>query len=69
MHVIRDSLYNRIRDITLYKAIKEPREGDLVHYTSGITTLYLQLTALHARDDEMTSWYQTPTCCTLFNIK
>ena len=47
MHVIRDSLYNRIRDITLYKAIKEPR-GDLVHYTNGITTLYLQLTALHA---------------------
>ena len=48
MHVIRDSLYNRIRDITLYKAIKEPRKGDLVHYTNGTTTLYLQLTALHA---------------------
>ena len=48
MHIIRDSLYNRIGDITLYKAIKEPREGDLVHYTNGITTLYLQLTALHA---------------------
>ena len=48
MHVIRYNLYNRIRDITLYKAIKEPRGGHLVHYTNGITTLYLQLTALHA---------------------